>query len=142
MTTYLTAASPATRRARASAGRTGRPLPFSDRTLWSELMATTSTSPSRRAPWRYLTCPTCSTSKQPLASTTRSPRALCSATLRANGSSGRILFRESILTRRETYLRREAHPVGDVRGDEPGTPALLGPGSAHLSLAADRLAGP
>src|SRR5579863_5513371 len=76
-------------------------------------MATTNTSPSRRAPSRYLACPTCSTSKQPLASTMRSPRFLRSRSFGANCSTETILFRVSIFR-----FRAPAFRVGSNRGDK------------------------
>ena len=49
------------------------PAPFSARSDSSSLIATTSRSPSRAAPSRYLTCPTWRISKHPLAKEIRHP---------------------------------------------------------------------
>ena len=79
-----TTASAATITARSRSWISGRPGPFSFRTLESLLMATNKRCPSSAASFRLAMCPTCNRSKQPLVKTVLNPcRRYSSASCRA-----------------------------------------------------------
>jgi hypothetical protein len=79
--TRSTQSSAASTSARSAAVFSGRPGPFSRRTESSEFMQTTRQSPSDLAACSMLTCPACSTSKQPPAATTTPPLARTASTV-------------------------------------------------------------